>query len=71
MIQNILRDQFYGGILNLEEKNMKHKGRPSLLKCKNLKTMYYDLFYCGECGCSITSKIQKSHTYYRCGRKEG
>lgn len=27
------------------------------------------LIRCGECGMSITSEVQKGHTYYRCSRK--
>lgn len=91
MIQNILRNLFYAGILNYGgekyegnhppivnigkflqvQKIMKHKGKPSMLKRKKCKTMYHGLFYCGECGCSITSEIQKGHTYYRCTKKRG
>ena len=26
---------------------------------------------CGECGCSITSEVQKGHIYYRCTKKKG
>lgn len=53
------------------QKIMKHKGKPSMLKRKKCKTLYHGLFKCGECGCSITSEVQKGHTYYRCTKKRG
>ncbi len=53
------------------QKVMKIKGKPSMLKRKKGTTMYHGLFYCGECGCSITSEVKKGHTYYRCTKKKG
>src|SRR3989344_287591 len=35
------------------------------------KHVFRGTFLCGECGCSITSEIQKGHTYYRCTKKRG
>ena len=29
------------------------------------------LFSCAECGCGITSEVQKGHVYYRCTKKKG
>jgi len=36
-----------------------------------IKHTFRGTFLCGECGCSITSEIQKGHTYYRCTKKRG
>ncbi|MFA6376926.1 MAG: recombinase family protein [Candidatus Paceibacterota bacterium] len=32
---------------------------------------FRNLLNCGECGCAISSEIQKGHTYYRCTKKKG
>ncbi len=32
---------------------------------------YRQMLVCSNCGCSITSSIQKGHTYYHCTRKKG
>ena len=32
---------------------------------------FRNLLNCGECGCAITSEIQKGHNYYRCTKKKG
>ncbi len=29
------------------------------------------LIKCAECGCGITSELQKGHTYYRCSKRKG
>lgn len=31
---------------------------------------FRNLLNCGECGCAISSEIQKGHTYYRCTKKK-
>ena len=35
------------------------------------KHVFRGIFLCGECGCGITSEVQKAHTYYRCTKKRG
>ncbi len=35
------------------------------------KHPYRQMLICSNCGCSITSSIQKGHTYYHCTRKKG
>lgn len=35
------------------------------------KHIFRGIFLCGECGCGITSEVQKGHTYYRCTKKKG
>jgi hypothetical protein len=35
------------------------------------KHIFRGTFLCGECGCGITSEVQKGHTYYRCSKKRG
>jgi len=35
------------------------------------KHIFRGIFLCGECGCGITSEVQKDHTYYRCTKKKG
>ena len=35
------------------------------------KHVFRGTFLCEECGCGITSEIQKGHTYYRCTKKKG
>ena len=32
--------------------------------------IFRGIFLCGECGCAITSELQKGHTYYRCTKKK-
>jgi len=36
-----------------------------------IKHVFRGTFLCGECGCAITSEVQKGHTYYRCSKKKG
>jgi len=36
-----------------------------------VKHVFRGIFLCGECGCGITSEVQKGHTYYRCTKKKG
>ena len=36
-----------------------------------IKHTFRGTFLCGECGCGITSEVQKGHTYYRCTKKKG
>ena len=37
---------------------------------RNIKEFAFrGLLFCGECGCAITSEIQKGHNYYRCTKK--
>ena len=36
-----------------------------------IKHVFRGIFLCGECGCGITSEVQKGHTYYRCTKKKG
>ncbi|MDD5760742.1 MAG: recombinase family protein [Candidatus Pacebacteria bacterium] len=40
---------------------------------KRLKEVhaFRGLLKCGECGCMITSEIQRGHIYYRCTKKKG
>lgn len=45
------------------------KRRSSPKKIKHLHT-YRGLFQCGECGCQITSEVQRGHIYYRCSKKD-
>ncbi|KKS95361.1 MAG: Recombinase, partial [Candidatus Giovannonibacteria bacterium GW2011_GWB1_43_13] len=35
------------------------------------KHVFRGIFLCEECGCGITSEVQKGHTYYRCTKKKG
>ena len=35
------------------------------------KTTLRGLLNCADCGCTITSEIQKGHHYYRCTKKRG
>ena len=35
------------------------------------KHIFRGLMKCAECGCGITSEVQKGHTYYRCTKKKG
>ncbi len=36
-----------------------------------IQHVFRGIFLCGECGCGITSEVQKGHTYYRCTKKKG
>ena len=38
---------------------------------KHNRFPFRGLITCRECGCSITSDIQKGHAYYRCGKRRG
>ena len=48
---------------------MADKSRPK----KPSKTIatFRGFLHCAECGCAITSEIQKGHQYYRCTKKRG
>jgi DNA invertase Pin-like site-specific DNA recombinase len=47
---------------------MKRKSKP---KGRNLKPyVYRGFFYCGECGCFITTETQKGHNYLRCTKRK-
>ena len=47
---------------------MKKKSKP---KGRNLKPyVYRGFFYCGECGCFITTETQKGHNYLRCTKRK-
>ena len=35
------------------------------------KHTFRGIFLCEECGCGVTSEVQKGHTYYRCTKKRG
>ena len=49
------------------QKILRDRTRP---KKKSFKEYAFrGLLKCAECGCSITSEIQKGHTYYRCTKK--
>jgi site-specific DNA recombinase len=48
---------------------MKNRGHRKTRKAKTLFP-FRGLLLCGECGCSITSEIQKGHIYYRCTKKK-
>ncbi len=50
------------------QKILKDRARP----IKRLKKthIFRGLFKCGECGCAITSEVQKGHIYYRCTKKK-
>ena len=51
------------------QKTLSDRSRP---KKPSQKTFpFRHLLYCGECGCAISSEIQKGHTYYRCTKKKG
>lgn len=47
---------------------MEDKSRPK--KRSEKIYVFRGLFKCGECGCAITSEIQKGHNYYRCTKKK-
>jgi hypothetical protein len=47
---------------------MKNKSKPK--KRSGKVYAFRGLFKCGECGCAITSEIQKGHNYYRCTKKK-
>ena len=47
---------------------MEDKSRPK--KRSEKVYAFRGLFKCGECGCAITSEIQKGHNYYRCTKKK-
>ncbi len=47
----------------------KNKGRGRYVKHNRFP--FRGLITCHECGCSITSDIQKGHAYYRCGKRRG
>ena len=49
---------------------MKEKSKPKKRKEK-INYAFRGLLKCGECGCAITSEIQKGHIYYRCTKKRG
>jgi DNA invertase Pin-like site-specific DNA recombinase len=38
---------------------------------ENPPPAFRNLFRCGECGCWITSQVQKGHIYYSCTKKKG
>jgi len=46
---------------------LKEKSRPK--KRSEKVYAFRGILKCGECGCAITSEIQKGHTYYRCTKK--
>jgi len=46
---------------------MAYRGRPQKRKVREFA--FRGLFFCGECGCSFTSEVQKGHNYYRCTKK--
>ena len=46
---------------------LKDKSRPK--KRSEKIYAFRGLLKCGECGCAITSEMQKGHTYYRCTKK--
>ena len=50
------------------QKVLKNRARP----VKRLKEthIFRGLLRCGECGCMITSEIQRGHIYYRCTKKK-
>jgi len=48
---------------------MADKSRPK--KPSKAKATFRGLLNCAECGCAITSEIQKGHQYYRCTKKRG
>ncbi|MDP2649684.1 MAG: recombinase family protein, partial [bacterium] len=43
------------------------RARPQKRKIREFA--FRGIFFCGECGCSITSEMQKGHNYYRCTKK--
>ncbi len=51
------------------QKVMKDKSRPKKRKLGHLHA-FRGLLKCGECGCAITSEVQKGHVYYRCTKKK-
>ena len=48
---------------------MADKSRPK--KPSKTIAIFRGLLHCAECGCAITSEIQKGHQYYRCIKKRG
>jgi len=45
------------------------RARPQLRKVQAFA--FRGLMACAECGCAITSEMQKGHNYYRCTKKHG
>jgi len=55
-------------LFDLVQEVMKKKSKP---KGRNLKPyVYRGFFYCGECGCFITTETQKGHNYLRCTKRK-
>ena len=48
---------------------MARKAHPT--KRGKQKHILRGVFSCAECGCGITSEVQKGHVYYRCTKKKG
>src|SRR3989339_733297 len=48
---------------------MARKAHPT--KRGEQKHILRGVFSCAECGCGITSEVQKGHVYYRCTKKKG
>ncbi len=61
MISKKLFDKCAEVMANKSQPKKRHIAKPTLRGLLN----------CAECGCAITSEIQKGHHYYRCTKKRG
>jgi len=82
VIQNILQNPFYYGVFKYNgelyqrthkpidkcQKVLQDRARP--IKRGEKVYAFRGLLKCGECGCMITSEIQREHIYYRCTKKK-
>ena len=60
----IITKKLFDSVAEVMKKKSKPKGR-------NLKPyVYRGFFYCGECGCFITTETQKGHNYLRCTKRK-